>query len=170
MEFVFHFSFLHWKTNGRLGTHIVIYFSCLAKRHGFQGLNLKRQINICFLFFVLKLKNEWPLSYIFVFLRTIVPSWFWCLHDLVLSRLAELPSYVPKCYCLNSLQSEKIKNKLWPNLFGKRNRGSNIVLKITFNNEKKFLLYQIRVWLMACYLWWREWRDLGWRIILQTLS
>ena len=97
MEFVFHFSFLNrktndclgtwnsffisrflnWKTNGRLGTRIVVYFSCLAKRHGFQGLNLKRQINICFLFFVLKLKNEWPLSYIFVFLRTIVPSWFW---------------------------------------------------------------------------------------------
>ena len=48
---------------------------------------------IRFSFLVFKLKNEWPLSYIFVFLRTIVPSWFWSLHDLVLSRLAELPSY-----------------------------------------------------------------------------
>ena len=105
MEFVFHFSFLNGKTNGRLGTRIVIYFSCLAKRYGFQGLNLKRQINICFLFFGKRMAVK---LYICIFTNdcTLVVL---VLHDLVLSRLAELPSYVSKCYCLNSIQSEKIK-------------------------------------------------------------
>ena len=137
------FSFLifKWKNEWPFRYFIVIYFSCLAKRYGFQGLNLKRQINICFLFFEKRMAVK---LYICIFTNdcTLVVL---VLHDLVLSRLAELPSYVSKCYCLNSIQSEKIKKKLWPNLFGKRNRGSNIVLKITSNTEKKLLVYQIRV-------------------------
>ena len=125
--------------------HCYIFFMS-SKKTGFSRSKFTKTDKYLFFIFRFEIGKRMAVKlYIFVILRTIVPSWFWCLHDLVLSRLAELPSYIPKCYCLNSLQSQKIKNKLWPNLFGKRNRGSNIVLKITFNNKKKLLLYQIRV-------------------------
>ena len=124
-----------------------------SKKTRFSRSKFKKTDKYLFFIFRFEIGKRMAVKlYIFVILRTIVPSWFWCLHDLVLSRLAELPSYVPKCYCLNSLQSEKIKNKLWPSLFGKRNRGSNIVLKIPLTTKRNccYIRLEFEKWLAIC--------------------